>query len=119
MDKIYIHGLQAQGIIGVNPDERLAARCILIDIDVVVDASQAAASDNIQDCVNYATLARNALKIAETSQHFTLEALAEDIAQMCLSDSRINEARIRVEKPGILDFVTSVGVEIYRRRSSI
>jgi len=119
MDKIYIHGLQAQGIIGVNPDERLTARWILIDIEVDLDTSQAAASDNIQDCVNYATLARNARQIAETSQHFTLEALAEDIAQMCLSDSRINAARVGVEKPGILDFVTSVGVEIYRRRSGI
>ena len=119
MDKIYIHGLQAQGIIGVNPDERIAPRSILIDIEVAFDTSRAGASDNIQDCVNYATLAKNARRIAETSEHFTIEALAEDLAQMCLSEIKVSSARIRVEKPGILDYVTSVGVEIFRNRSGI
>ncbi len=49
---------------------------------------------------------------------FTLEALAEDIAQLCLEDPRVLKTTVRVEKPGAVRFSQSVGVEIERSRSS-
>ena len=45
-----------------------------------------------------------------------LEERAAEIADICLSDPRVERARVRVEKPGALRFARSVGVEIERAR---
>jgi len=56
------------------------------------------------------------LALAEQAKRFTLEALAEDIAQLCLEDPRVLKTTVRVEKPGAVRFSQSVGVEIERNR---
>jgi len=43
--------------------------------------------------------------------------LAERIAAMCLVDSRVLSARVRVEKLDVFPEASSVGVEIIRHRS--
>ena len=116
MDQIFISDLVARGIIGINDWEREKPQEILINIILFGDLSKAGESDNIRDSINYRTVAKKALVQAETSQRFTVEALAADIIHLCLEEPGVRKARVRVEKPGAVRFSRSVGVEIEREK---
>lgn len=117
MDKIIIKNLMARGIIGLNDWEREKPQEILINIEVDTDIRRAGETDDIQFSVNYRTIAKKALKHAETVERLTVEALAEDIAGLCLEDENAVRARVRIEKPGAVRFAESVGVEIERSKN--
>jgi FolB domain-containing protein len=116
MDKIIIKDLLARGIIGINAWERKQPQDILINIVALTDIRQAAATDDIAYCVNYRTLAKKTLAHAESVARFTVEALATDIAEICLEEKGVDHVIVRVEKPGAVRFSASVGVEIERSR---
>lgn len=114
MDKVIIKDLLARGIIGINDWEREQPQDILINIAVTTDTRRAAQTDDIADCVNYRSLAREVRQHAETAARLTVEALANDIATICLQQPGVQKATVRVEKPGAVRFAASVGVEIER-----
>lgn len=116
MDKVIIRDLLARGIIGINDWEREHPQDILINITVETDTHRAAETDDIADCVNYRTLAKTVLHHAETAARMTVEALANDIAGICMQQPGVQRATVRVEKPGAVRFAASVGVEIERGR---
>ena len=116
MDKVLIKDLLARGIIGVNDWERTRPQDILINITIYTNTSRAAETDHINDCVNYSTVAKKVLAHAESSQRLTVEALANDLARLCLEENGVQRVTIRVEKPGAVRFAKSVGVEIERSR---
>ncbi len=113
-DQIEIKDLLLRGIIGINEWEREAEQDILINITLTVDLVEAGRTDSIDHTVNYRTLTKQIISHVETSKRFTVEALAADIARICLAQDRVARARVRVEKPGALRFARSVGVEIER-----
>lgn len=117
MDKVIIRNLRARGIIGVNDWERDKPQEILINIVLFTDNRAAEASDDIADCVNYRTVAKKVLAHAETAARYTVEALAGDLARLCLEEPGVVRVRVRVEKPGAVRFAESVGVEIERTRA--
>jgi dihydroneopterin aldolase len=45
-----------------------------------------------------------------------VEALANDIAELCLQEGAVQKVIVRVEKPGAVRFSASVGVEVERTR---
>ena len=118
MDQIIITDLVARGIIGVNDWEREKPQEILINITVFADLRAAGQSDSIHDTVSYRTISKKAMAHAESAQRFTVEALAEDIARLCLEETGVLKVRVRVEKPHAARFARSVGVEIERSRES-
>ena len=117
MDKVIIKNLLARGIIGVNDWERKRAQDILINITLFTDTTHAAETDDINDCVNYSTMSKKILAHAETANRLTVEALANDLAKICLAEKGVQKVNVRVEKPGAVRFAESVGVEIERPRS--
>ncbi|NLG70943.1 MAG: dihydroneopterin aldolase [Chloroflexi bacterium] len=116
MDQIIIRDLSARGIIGVNDWEREKPQEILINIVLFADLSRAGETDDLNDSISYRTIAKKAQQHAETAQRFTVEALAADIARLCLEEPGVEKVRVRVEKPGAVRFSKSVGVEIERSR---
>lgn len=114
MDKIIVKDLLARGIIGVNEWERIKPQEILINLEIYGDLSKAGNTDDVEDSINYRTMAKKAQHIAETAKRLTVEALAADIAEMCLTDPSVLKVVVRVEKPGAVRFANSVGVEIER-----
>ncbi|TAK11542.1 MAG: dihydroneopterin aldolase [Anaerolineae bacterium] len=116
MDQIIIKNLRARGIIGLNDWEREKPQEILINIIAYTDVRNAGETDSIQHSVNYRTLAKRAQQHAETAARLTVEALAEDLARLCLEEPNVQRVRVRVEKPGAVRFADSVGVEIERGR---
>lgn len=116
MDKVFITDLSARGIIGINDWEREKPQEILINITLFGDLRQAGVSDDIADCINYRTVSKKVIQHAETAQHLTVEALAADIAQLCLEENGVSKVIVQVEKPGAVRFARSVGVQIERER---
>ena len=114
MDKTFIKDLVAHGIIGVNEWERENPQEILINITVFTDTRRAAESDDLADCVDYSSLARKVQTHAETAARFTVEALANDLAAVCLEQELVEKVIVRVEKPGAVRFAASAGVEVER-----
>ena len=114
MDEVLIKDLVARGIIGVNDWERERPQEILINIVLFADLKKAGKTDNLEDCVDYRTVAKKVIAHAESAHRLTVEALAADLARICLEVPGVVKVRLRVEKPGAVRFARSVGVEIER-----
>ncbi len=116
MDKIFIKDLLVRGIIGIREWEREQEQDILINVTVYTDTLRAAETDDINNCVDYSALAKKIQSHAETAKRLTVEALANDLARLCLETPLVRKAVVRVEKPGAVNFAKSVGVEVERKR---
>ena len=116
MDKIIIHGLEVQGIIGVYEWERTTPQIIRVTIELSVDLRAAGRDDDIAQSVDYAALAERVRQHAESAARQTIEALAEDVALICLENTLVSGVLVRVEKPGAIQDAQYAGVEIVRRR---
>ncbi len=117
MDKVIIKNILARGIIGIREWEREKPQNILINLDLYTHNRNPDASDEISGCVDYSTMTKKVIHHAETAKRFTVEALADDIAKICLDDPNVLKVSVRVEKPGAVRFTESVGVEIERSRT--
>ena len=115
MDKILIKNLRVQGILGVNDWERTTYREIIINAMLFTETRRVAQSDDIANCIDYSQVAKEIRVLVEEARRFTVEALAEDIAGLCLSRPGVMKVTVRVEKPGAVPGTETVGVEIERR----
>ena len=116
MDKIIIKDLLARGVIGVNDWERTRPQDILINIVLFADTRRAAETDDLKYTINYSTMSKKMIAHAEGVARLTVEALANDLAKICLEEEGVQKVIVRVEKPGAVRFAKSVGVEIERSR---
>jgi dihydroneopterin aldolase len=116
MDKVFIRGLQLEGIVGIHAWERQLPRPLRFDLDLGVDTREAASSDQVRDAVDYAAVAEAVARIVAERQPALLETLAESVAHTLFERFPIQSLRLTVHKPGAVPDTQSVGVEIDRRR---
>lgn len=116
-DAILIRDLSARGILGVRDWERENPQEILINLTLYTDLHRAGETDDITDTVSYSAVAKKVRVHAESAARLTVEALAADLARLCLLEPGIHRVRVQVEKPGAVRFTRSVGVVIERTRS--
>ncbi len=116
MDKIFIEDLLIRGIIGVSDRERANKQDIVVSAVMYADIQKGAETDDIQYCVNYRTAAKAIIAHVESTARYTVEALANDIAGICLDMPGVVKVDVKVEKPGAVRFSRSVGVEITREK---
>ena len=116
MDRVFIRDLLLRAIIGINDDERVNRQDVIVNIEMLTDCRPAAASDSIEDAINYRDVAKRTIDLIERSQFFLVETLAEEVAKECLADARVHSVRVSVEKPTAVRFARSVGVTIERSR---
>ena len=67
MDKIFIHALKTEAIIGIFDWERQVKQTVLVDIEMSADVRKAALSDSIEDTLNYKRVAKRVLAFIELS----------------------------------------------------
>lgn len=116
MDQIFIKDLLTRGIIGITDEERAKPQDILVNVVIFADIRKAGKTDEVEDSVNYRTIAKRIFAYVEKARRHTVEALASDLADLCLENPAVQKVRIRLEKPGAVRFSASVGVEIERER---
>jgi len=119
-DKIFIKDLLARGIVGINPEERMNRQDIVVSATFWFDTRVPSRSDNVEDTVNYRTIAKALLAHMESGKPLLVERLTAELVQICFdTDSRIEAVELSVEKPGALRFAQSVGLSIYRTRDEM
>ncbi len=115
-DRIHISELRVQCVIGINDWERRVKQDVVIDITLHADLKAAGESDDIADTVNYRDINKRVLEHVEASSYGLIEALAENVARLCLEAPGVLRADVRVAKPGALRGAASVSVEVSRER---
>ena len=113
-DTIFIRDLLVRGIIGLNDWERENKQDIIINIEIPLDTREAGESDDMEDSINYRTLAKAVITHVEESAPYLVETLAHEIARIAVVGHGCSTVKVRVEKPGALRFARSVGVEVTR-----
>lgn len=98
MDRILIKGLRELAIVGVLPEEHVRPQPIEVDIELQVDLRAAGASDDLDDTVNYGTLAESVRRLLSTERHELLERLAARIAELCREDPRVVGCTVELRK---------------------
>jgi dihydroneopterin aldolase len=119
MDKIFIHALTTEAIIGIFDWERQVKQTVIIDIEIGADIRKAALSDSIADTLNYKKVAKRVLAFVEGSQFHVVETLAEHVAMLLLEDFGIAWVRISLSKPGAIRSSRDVGVLLERDRTDL
>ena len=113
-DRILIRDLLVRTIIGINDWERENRQDVLINLELDFDTRAAAEGDDVDKTLNYRTLTKRILALAEKSSFLLVEKLADEIGRIAVTEFGAESVRVRVEKPGALRFARSVGVEIER-----
>jgi len=98
-DHIQVRGIRAFGHHGVLPEERRAGQTFVVDLDVELDLSAAAASDALHDTVDYAGLAARTAALVESDPVDLIETVAARVAAMVLEDSRVDGVTVTLHKP--------------------
>jgi 7,8-dihydroneopterin aldolase/epimerase/oxygenase len=119
MDKIFIHALKTEAIIGIFDWERQVKQTVIVDIEISADIRKAALSDSIEDTLNYKRVAKRVLAFVEDSKFHLVETLAEHIAMHLLEDFGIAWVRISLSKPGAIRSSRDVGVVLERNRTDL
>jgi len=116
LDTIHIEDLVVRTVIGIFDHERDRCQDVLINITIWTDIARAAASDSIEDAVNYRELTKKIIHHVSKSQCLLLERLVQEVSDLILEESQIKATRVKIEKPGALRHSRSVGIEILRER---
>lgn len=98
-DRLAVHGIEALGHHGVFDFERREGQIFKIDLVLGFDTRPAAQSDDLRDTVDYGTLVAAIKKAVETDPVDLIETLAQRIADLCLTDRRVQWAEVTVHKP--------------------
>ncbi len=114
MDIVYIKDLRIQAGIGIYDWEKAIKQQVRIDLEMAWDNSVPAASDSIDDALNYKLTAQKVIELVESQHHDLVERLAEDIAAMLMNDMKVPWLRLTVGKPGAVKQSKEVGVCIER-----
>lgn len=115
-DLILIDELCFRAIVGVHPWERELPQEIRVSLELELSLAEAGASDELQHSVDYDQLSQAVIHCAQRARRLTLEALAEDLAALCLGQELIQRVTVRVDKPGAVRRARSVAVRITRGR---
>lgn len=115
-DQIFIQNLLIPAKIGVFEHEKRAPQVIAVDITLTVDTRAAALSGLLQDTLDYKQLT-DQIAAHCLAQHIELvETLAQQLADICLTDHRVQDVTICLGKPQAIAQAASVGVRIHRHR---
>ncbi len=116
-DRIFVRDLRTEAIIGIFDWERKVRQTLSFDLEFPGDIRRAAASDRIEDTLNYKSVAKRVLAFVAASEYQLVETLAEQVAQLILREFAVEWVKVTLNKPGALRGSRDVGVEIERSRA--
>lgn len=114
MDKIFLHELKVETIIGIWEWERKIRQTVVIDLEMSADIAKAAATDDVADTLNYKSVAKRVQGFVADSRFQLVETLAEKIAEIIRDEFDVAWVRVKVHKPGAIRGSRDVGIEIER-----
>jgi 7,8-dihydroneopterin aldolase/epimerase/oxygenase len=118
-DRIFLHGLTAECIIGFIDWERRVRQTVVVDLEMPVDCRRAALTDEIADTLDYKKVAKRALEFIGASEFRLVETLAQRLALVILEEFAVEWVRVSLNKPGAIRNSRDVGVVIERSRADL
>ena len=115
-DIIFLSGLTTECIIGIWDWERRVKQKIVLDIEMATDIRKAAASDHIDDTLDYKRVAKRLLQFVGDSQFQLVETLTERIAEIVVREFDVPWVRVRLNKQGAIRGSRDVGILVERGR---
>ena len=113
-DIVYIRELEIETIIGIFDWEREVKQIVSLDLHMAHDILKAGQTDDIQYALNYKSISKRLIGFIEKSEFFLIEALAESVINIVMSEFSVPWVKLRISKPGALRGSKDVGVIIER-----
>jgi dihydroneopterin aldolase len=115
MDKIFLTALNVECIVGIWDWERRVKQTVIIDVEMAADIRRAAATDSIQDTIDYKRVSKRLLQFVGESQYQLVETLTENIGRVIVTEFGVSWVKVRLNKRGAIRGARDVGIEIERR----
>jgi dihydroneopterin aldolase len=117
MDRMMLKRMVFYGYHGVYPEENRLGQKYIVDLDLGLDLSRAAQSDDVADTINYADIHAVVKAIVEGAPVKLIETLTEKIASALFGTyTSIIKATVSVTKPNPPFDITFDGVTVELRR---
>ncbi|MFO7604206.1 MAG: dihydroneopterin aldolase [Gammaproteobacteria bacterium] len=114
MDIIFLTDLRIETVIGVFDWEREIKQTVVLDLHMGADIRKAAASDQLEDTLDYKSVAKRIIDFVEGSEFQLVETLAEEVAGIILAEFNVPWVRVQLNKQGAVRGARDVGVIIER-----
>ncbi len=114
MDIIFLQALEVETVIGIYDWERQIKQKVIFDIEMSTDIHKAAASDHIDDTLNYKAVAKRIIGFVEESRFQLVETLAERVAEIVLTEFEVSWVKVTLNKTGAIRGARGVGIMIER-----
>ena len=114
MDTIFLRNLRIETIIGIFDWERKDKQTVFFDIEMATDVNKAAASDDIDDALDYKSISKSIISFVEKSEFQLVETLAVKVAELIMTEFNISWLRLSLNKKGAISYADDVGVSIER-----
>ena len=116
MDKVFIEALEIECTIGIHDWEQRIKQPIVLDIELGFDNRKPAASDAIEDTVDYANVIALVRDVATGRAFQLVEALAEAVCERVLQVRGVRSVSLRATKRVPSLGAAGVGVVIHREK---
>ncbi|WP_147653339.1 dihydroneopterin aldolase [Vulcaniibacterium gelatinicum] len=117
MDRVFIEGLEIEALIGIYDWERRVRQPLVFDIEMAFDNRRPAASDRIEDTLDYKAVSKRLIGYVSQTDFGLVETLAERCAELILDEFGVHQVRLKLSKPGAVRGARAVGVIIERGRA--
>lgn len=114
MDIVYIRALRIDTVIGIYEWERKTRQTIVLDVEMSADIARAAATDSIQDTLDYKAVSKRLIQFVGESRFQLVETLAERCARIVREEFGVRWVRLTLNKAGAVRGADAVGVVIER-----
>ena len=114
MDIVFLRDLRIDTVIGIFDWERRTRQTIVLDLEMSADVTKAAASDQIDDALNYKAVAKRLMEYVGQSEFQLVETLAERCADIIRAEFGVQWLRLTLNKQGAVRGARDVGVVIER-----
>ena len=114
-DIIFLSEVKVETKLGVPAWERLVTQTIILDLEIAMPHSRSCKTDEIEDTIDYGEVVARIRQTLSENSFKLVEALAEHICQIILTEFKAPWVKIKVSKPGILPGLKALGVVIERR----
>jgi dihydroneopterin aldolase len=118
-DRIFLHGLAIECIIGFIEWERRIKQTIVLDVELPVDCARAADTDDVADTLDYKKIAKRLIAFVSESEFKLVETLAHRAALLILTEFGVAWVRLSINKPGAISGSKDVGVAVSRTRADL
>lgn len=114
MDIVFIEDLRIETVVGIYDWERKIRQTVSLDLEMAFDNRVPAASDAIEDTLDYKAVSKRLIAFVEAAEFELVESLAEHCARLVMDEFKVPWLRLRLGKPGAVTGSRSVGVVIER-----